>query len=760
MAVNYSALLNDRQLEAVESPAQYVRIIAGAGSGKTRVLTYRIAYLIEQRHVDPGRILAIAFTNKVAQEMLGRAKKLVEDLGEMTNSLKIMTFHSLAARFLRIEAAAIGYPRGFTIYDEDDQSRLVKVIAEEKGYRKGDSIVKEALSYIRRKKGQGLYPQDIKGSKDLYERQKLLLSFYEAYEKKKGDMFALDFDDLLLQCLYILENDPEIRERWASRFDHILVDEFQDTNDVQFRLLKLLLTPLTSVYVVGDPDQTIYTWRGANQKLILDFEKSFGDVETVILNENYRSTKNILQAANQLIKHNQKRVPKDLFTNGATGEVVKTYNAPNSEREAEWVCREIKTLVAKSQRENGEPDYSDIAILYRSSYLTRPFEQAMARSGIPYRIFGGLRFYERMEVKDLLAYFSLLVNPKNNIAFERIVNVPRRGIGDTTLAKIREESGAHGLSEYEYLERYAEFAGDSKIPSKAVAALMAMVAKVEATKERLEKKEEAYPSILRDFVTSLDYMDYLKDDEEEDEDRVGNVNALLDDIMDYLKKNPESTFDEYLQNVTLLTSQDDMNNGNYVSLMTVHVAKGLEFDNVFVVCLNDGSFPSKRALEETERDGAEEERRLAYVAFTRAKKRLYLSCNRSYSYATDSHAVPSPYFKEAGLKVEEEGAFRGLYGFNKTYGGTGRSFFSDGGHIDPFTEKSQPVEEKKEAPKTNGIEAWHVGDIAHHETFGDGKVVELISKDIIVIDFDNGGRKTLMANHPRLSRLKSKGGDA
>lgn len=748
-------MLNERQLAAVETTSKHVRIIAGAGSGKTRVLTYRIAYLIDRLNTDPARILAITFTNKVAREMQERAMKLVGEI-DGGGPLKIMTFHSFAARFLRREAEAIDYPPGFVIYDDDDQSRLVKGIAETMGYRKSDPVVKEALRYIRSKKNRGLYPSDI-DQKRMFNRDKTLLDFYAAYEKRKCEMYALDFDDLLLQCHAILKNNPAIAEKWRNYFDHILVDEFQDTNDVQFDLIKLLCKPSTSVYVVGDPDQTIYTWRGAKQEIILNFEKTFPDAETVVLDRNYRSTKKILKAANALISHNRKRVPKDLYTEGEDGEDIATFDAPTSDREAEWVCRKVRELADKNKNEDGEPDFSNTAILYRSSYLTRPFEQVMARMRIPYRIFGGLRFYERMEVKDLLAYFSILVNPKNDVAFERIINVPRRNIGDTSVARLRQEAADSGVSEYAYLLGYDGFAEISQIPARAANSMVKLVGILEETRKKLEKADEAYPSILKDFVKQIGYMEYLKDDQEGDEDRVGNVNALFDDIVDFLKKNPDSTLDEYLQNVTLLTSQDDMNAGNYVSLMTVHVAKGLEFDNVFVIGLNADTFPSQRALEEDDRDAAEEERRLAYVAFTRAKKRLFLSCNRSYSYATDGHAVPSPYFKEAGLKIKAEGNLYGG-GFNRTYGGTSFSGdrFYDGNHISPFSAPAPAAKAHDDLPDLD----WKVGDIAEHDLFGRGTVVEKISDDVIVIDFGNLGKKTLLAKHPKLHKAVSKGGEA
>jgi DNA helicase-2/ATP-dependent DNA helicase PcrA len=763
--MDYASLLNDKQLAAVKTPSQYVRIIAGAGSGKTRVLTYRISYLISEKHVDPSRILAIAFTNKVATEMHDRALKLAEDVLGYAPNLHISTFHSFCARFLRAECKAIGYPSGFTIYDEDDQQKLIKNIAVDLGYKKGDEIVKNATKYISDKKMKGIYPEDIHIKSEAFKDEKECLKFYMLYEQKKSASYALDFDDLLLKTIEILSNNDDIRDKWASRFDHILVDEFQDTNDVQYKLMKLLLRSDTSIYVVGDPDQTIYTWRGANQTIILNFEKEYPNVETIILNENYRSTKTILDAANKLIANNKKRVPKDLFTNHAIGEKIETNMLPKAEDEAHWVGGKIQAL-ASGDKVDGEPNYRNIAVLYRSSYMTRPFESELKDRGIPYRIFGGLRFYERMEVKDLLAYFNLMMNPLDNVAFERIANKPKRNVGDTSIERIRNEAASKNLSEYQYIFAMDQYANESEVPTRVITALTTLVTKMEETKKKLKDNLEVYSSVLKDFTTDIGYFDYLKDDENPDEDRIGNVNALFDDISHFINTHPESTFQEYLQNVTLLTSQDDMNAGNYVSLMTIHIAKGLEFDYVFVISMNEGAFPSMRAEMESGRDATEEERRLAYVAMTRAKKQLFCSCNTAYSYVTDSHAIPSRFFKEAGLTLPKSYAFTPVEGsswnssssWNNTYNqsqGSG-DYFADNDAIHEAP-KAESVEEK---PATNGITDWKVGDKAHHEKFGDGVVVEIIDKNIIIVNFDTAGKKTLLASHPMLSRAASKGGEA
>ena len=767
--MNYQSLLNDKQYQAVSTNSQFVRIIAGAGSGKTRVLTYRIAYLISNMGVDPARILAISFTNKVAKEMNERATKLIQESLNMTPFLHISTFHAFCSRFLRIEHDAIGYPQSYTIYDEDDQSKLIRNCAAEFGYKKGDEIVKSATKYIRSKKSRGIYPESIQMDNEMFKEEKECLKIYLSYEKRKEDAYALDFDDLLCKTIEILENNEIIREKWANRFQHILVDEFQDTNDIQYRLLKLLTTNRTSVYVVGDPDQTIYTWRGANQKIILDFDRYFPNSETIILNENYRSTKTILGAANNLIKNNKNRVPKDLFTNSQQGDPITTYMAPTSADEADWVARKIAGIANEQKDENGKPVYSNIAILYRSSYMTRPFEASLKDRGIPYKIFGGLRFYERMEVKDLLAYFNLLLNPLDDVAFERIVNVPKRKIGDTSIERIRLEAHRNGLSEYAYLKKLTNEGGESEIPARVLNALRVLLSQMEAVKEKLADNLEVYSAVLKDFVTEIGYYEYLKENEDPDEDRIGNVNALFDDINHFISNNPDSSFAEYLQSVSLLTSQDDINGGNYVSLMTIHVAKGLEFDNVFIICMNEGAFPSARSLAETSRDSEEEERRLAYVAITRARKKLFCSCNSGYSYVTDSNASPSVYFKEAGLSINKTGAYFSQNSLNngfkkKTY----NSGWDDGFYPDEDNDFFDSPKPKKIAPKpiapkkpaSNGITSWKVGERVHHEKFGDGTVTGILDSNIIVITFDTCGKKTLLGTHSSLSKTKSLGGDA
>ena len=729
--MDYSSLLNDKQLEAVSTNAQYVRVVAGAGSGKTRVLTYRISYLIEKMNVSPSSIVAIAFTNKVAEEMKARALTLLHGLG---GGLHVSTFHSWCAKFLRKEIDILGFPNNFTIMDEDDQLTLIKNIAVDKGFKKNDEIVKYSFGFIGFYKCNGRYPDDIVLDEFAVLRDKKALEFFHEYELRKEQMLSLDFDDLLLKTIQILETYPDVRQKWRDRITNILVDEFQDTNDIQFKLIKLLMSSETNLYVVGDPDQTIYTWRGANQRLMLDFSNSFKTAQTIILNQNYRSTKPILDTANRLISHNKKRVPKDLFTERISDVQVTVEDCYDSNSEAKYVCDEIENIVRK-----GETRYSDIAILYRANYLTLPFEKELMRRRIPYQIYGGLKFFQRKEVKDALAYFRLLYNKKDDISFERIVNVPRRGIGDVAMDILKFEKGELKLSYFEYIEEIEKHITELK--PKNILALSMVIDELSSTRKRLDENLEAYPKILEDLLIKIGYFEYLQSDDE-GEGRLENVKTLLSDIVDYLKKYPESSFEDYLENATLQTSQDEMKEGDKVNLMTVHVAKGLEFKVVFVVSLTEGVFPSMKAMEEEGRDGEEEERRLCYVAFTRAKDKLYATCNSGYSYVLTSKSIRSRFFNEAGLSFVKKDFYQKPQ--------------QKPAYFDFFADESRSDEEYIEEPKTidNGITDWKVGDIAIHDVFGRGVVTSVIDDTIIQVDFENHGRKSILANHPKIHREK------
>ena len=736
--------LNDQQLIAVESDSQYLRVIAGAGSGKTRVLTYRISYLISQLNVAPWKILAITFTNKVANEMKNRVLQICPD---SKNDLTIKTFHSFAAYFLRQEIPLIGYPSNFTILDEEDQTKLIKDIASEHGYRKSDPIVKKAINYIGNCKLNEKYPEDIKITHERFEDEKLCLQIYEEYEQVKQRQLALDFDDLLLKTNEILEHNPLVEAKWRNRIDHILIDEFQDTNNTEYKMIKHLLKPSASLYVVGDPDQTIYTWRGANQGIILDLKEDFPGLETVVLNQNYRSTQNILDSANKLIAHNKYRVPKDLFTNNIKGHEIIVRGGDSGISEAEFVAREIISL-----RDVQHYKYSDIVILYRSNYLTLEFEKALMAKKIPYLIYGGLKFYQRMEIKDVLAYFRLINNKLDDISFERIINVPKRGIGDVSINLIKNSALEHNLSLYEYIA--SDYAKE-ECPPKVVNSLRSMIVRIDHTRDELKDNSELFAKTLEDLISDIGYYDYLKT-QDEGNDRVENVKSLFDDIRHYLSANPDATFDEYLQNVALVSAQDDMIDGEHVTLMTVHTAKGLEYPVVFVVKLNQGIFPSNRALEEGGYNAMEEERRLAYVAFTRAKERLYMTFSRGFNYVVRSDLSESQFIKESGnMVVSRPTSFRDGYYQNrqKPQQKYRYSFDDIRDKYDTISFDDEPQQKEVFSQEVkNTVSNWEVGDIVIHEKFGRGVVKSLEGDNIIVVEFKEHGEKTLLGSHRMITK--------
>ena len=736
--MNYQNDLNENQYAAVTSEAQHVRVIAGAGSGKTRVLTYRISYLISEMGVEPWKILAITFTNKVANEMKNRVIKMIP---EAAKDLSIKTFHSFAAYFLRHEISILGFPSSFTILDEEDQTKLVKDIAAEMGFKRGDKIVSNTLGYIGHQKLLEKYPDDIKIVKPAFEDEKTCLEIYHRYEEEKYKNFALDFDDLLLLTNRILEDYPDIRTKWQNRIDHILIDEFQDTNDVEYKMVKYLKKPEAYLYVVGDPDQTIYTWRGANQNIILELDKRYYDMITIVLDRNYRSTQAILDSANKLIAHNKLRVTKNLYTKQNMGDKVNVHSSPSGRLEADYVAREIAKL-----KQFGGYKYNDIALLYRSNYITMDFETALTRYQIPYKIYGGTKFYQRREIKDVLSYFHLIVNTKDDISFSRIINVPKRGVGETSENLIKQEASAANKSLYEFIRDVDP--KESEVGPKIINSLKTMVTCIEIAREDIAKNEEVFSKILEDMIWSIGYQEHLQKEEDGDE-RIENVRALFEDIRHFLKNNPESTFDEYLQNIALISSQDELVDGDYVTLMTVHTAKGLEYPVVFVVRFNQGVFPNMRAMNEGGYLAIEEERRLAYVAMTRAKQKLYLTLAADYSYVIQGSLLPSQFLKESGNEVlvtRENNIFRS----NKPIQERPKVYhFDDGEHLS--FENEAPIKQDFD-DVTNDVTQWSVGDIVIHKKLGRGVVVALEGDDIIKVNFDEHGEKSILGTHPSVSK--------
>lgn len=729
--------LNEKQYEAVSTTSQYVRIVAGAGSGKTRVLTYRIAYLLDKENYSPYEILAFTFTNKVAKEMKERLIKLI---GIDGNLVMIKTFHSFAAYFLRHEIHHLNYPSSFTILDDEDQTKLIKDIAHEMGYKRTDEFVKVASKYISKQKMMEKFPDDISIVNEVFPGEKDCLRLYTRYEEHKQKTYSLDFDDLLLYTNIILENHVEVREKYRRRFSYILIDEFQDTNDIEYRMIRFLMSNETCLYVVGDPDQTIYTFRGANQDIILKLNKSFPTIDTIILDRNYRSTQNILDKANALIAHNKFRVKKDLYTQNNKGKevVVKGFNF--LEDEAAFVAKEIERL-------NTVEGYklNDIVILYRANYVTLDFERALNHHHIPYRIYGGMKFYARREVKDVLAYFHLLSNEKDDIAFERIINVPKRGIGDISISRLKNEARSYDMSLYEYIA--SSYSGESEVSKKNINTLKALVTRIDMLRKDVKEDEELFSKTLEDFISEIGYYEALLKEDDGGE-RIENVKALFQDLRNFLNEFPTATFDEYLQNVTLISAQDEVIGGDFVTLMTVHTAKGLEFPVVFLSRFNNGVFPSQRALMESGYAGLEEERRLAYVAFTRAKEQLIITLANAFSYVTHSTLCPSTFIKEANLDYKQESG-KGFYHHNRIV---------DSPYTNKPSFKSDAINKKEEnvfneLPTNNGISDWQEGDEVEHTKLGHGVVKEVDGDGVIVVMFDDHGEKTMMSTHPAIKRI-------
>ena len=708
--------LNAPQKEAALTLDKDVRIIAGAGSGKTRVLMARIASLVDNG-ILPWRILAITFTNKAAREMKERLQTLLQDAAR---DVRISTIHSLCVRILREDASAIGYPKNFTILDGDDQKSMLRTIYKELDMDRTTFPPAAVLGKISGWKTAGYSPEEAQDQTDGPEAKA-----YELYERQLEDMKAMDFDDLLLKTRHLLGTNQEVRDKWQNRLDYIHVDEFQDVDPVQYDIIRLLKRPDAFLCVVGDPDQTIYTWRGAAVDIILNFARDFPNTRTVILNENYRSSQTILDAANALIAHNHGRIEKDLFSSIESDRKIETFQAQDESQEPLQVSRDI----TRARKEGLE--YRDIAVLYRSNYLSRGIERVLGKLRIPYRIYGGIRFYERQEIKDMLSYLKLITEPDPedpaqkslDLAVMRVINVPRRGIGARTVEKLQKEASDRGLNLLEVLRDPQTVSGAA---AKKFAPFVELVDEMKSLRASVPLDE-----LMMRMAFDSGYMAMLKDTREED--REENIEELQADIRQALQENPDLTLEEYLQDLSLFTDRDE-EAGNAVSLMTVHAAKGLEFEQVHIVGLNEGVFPSLRAMEEAGRDGLEEERRLMYVAMTRAKKALYLSWNSGYSFQLDRHKTPSRFIQEIPEDyVKQESTPLDNYPVHKSPQGQSRK-------------------SRGRAPKPTT--RLRKGDHVEHTVYGAGVVTD-VQKDIVSVAFGhpNGVRKLNM-HHPSLQKVK------
>lgn len=713
--MNLDELLNEKQKKAAVYLDSHLRIIAGAGSGKTRVVTYRIAYLIENIGVDPRKILAITFTNKAANEMKERVNAI---LGILSAGSTICTIHSLCVRILRQHINVLNYPRNFVIMDEEDQKSLIKKIYKELEIDAKTISIKSALHAISSYKMAGISCNSAIEHAGEFQGELKKAKVYQKYVQYQEEHFMLDFDDLILKTVYIFEHFEDVLEKWQHKFDYIHVDEFQDVDDLEYRLIKLLSNHAI-VCVVGDPDQTIYSFRGANVNYILDFDKDFRPAKTIILDQNYRSTGNILQISNCLIRKNKNRLEKNLYTESSNGPEIIHFLGKSEVEEANYICNQINEIINKVEGVN----YRNFAILYRANYLSRTIEQELIHQQIDYRIFGGLKFFNRKEIKDALSYLRLMENG-DDLSFERIINVPSRGIGTKTLDKIRFKSVEYGITMYDALSLHSE---EIKLSSKAKKECTTFIQAIEKAKASTLPMHEMFEQLMDE----VGYMEMLSKDYETN--RIDNIHELQRSLYDYEASNPDSaTIANYLQDISLYTDNDVIDNDQYVSLMSIHMAKGLEFDYVFVLGLSEGVFPSIRTMAESAEEGLEEERRLAYVAFTRAKKQLFLTNSEGYNFVTGSPKISSRFIDEVGIKGVKHVGVKPRY---KT-----QDFIV-----------STPT--KEELIGDNEIKDWKSGDFVIHDVFGKGVVVKVNATTLDIAFEMPVGIKSLIASHKALKKL-------
>ena len=704
--------LNENQKQAVTDEADHLRIIAGAGSGKTRVLTMRIAWLIEKKGIRPNRILAITFTNKAAREMKNRINDMLKDQG---TGCWISTIHSLCMRILAEDIGALNYPKNFTVVDADDQRQILKEAYKEVGIDKKEYPYGNILDYIADNKYQYIDPE--KAMEFCYGEPRLInkAKVYDYYDRRLKQLYALDFDDLILFTTRLFQTYPTILEKWSSKFEYIHVDEFQDVDKEQYKLIRQLCTVHDHLYVVGDPDQTIFTWRGADVNIIVNLDKDFKDTKTIVLNQNYRSTNNILSGANSVIKNNKARVEKELFSKNGEGSKIIHKTCMSETAEANYVVNQIIKLHGDGY------NYRDIAVLYRANYLSREVEKVLIENRISYVIYGGLRFYERMEVKDILSYLRMITRG-DDLSFIRIINTPRRSIGPKTIEAIQAMAIERNMSMYDIIK--------NSLYPKNRETFDNFVRMVEKWRE--DMKTVDLEILLQEVLDDSGYRTMLEKDGETE--RLENVKSLLDDIKQYTQDYPDSTLDEYLQMIALYTDRASEEVGDAVNLCTIHSAKGLEFDAVFVIGLSEGIFPSERTMAEGAK-GLEEERRLAYVAYTRAKKLLYLTESNSFSYVIQSSKLPSRFIKEI-----DEQYIENVDEKEKNF----RSGLFDEDIVIRDPQRKKPTDD-----------TYRNGDTVIHKIYGEGIVIGNESGVLQIAFSHPHGIKKILASHPSI-RKKTK----
>lgn len=718
--------LNKQQYDALIETEGAVLVTAGAGSGKTKLLTYRIAHLIENLGVSPYEILAITFTNKAAREM----KERVVALCQGGQDVWISTFHSMCVRILRENIHYLdGYSGNFSIYSDTDTEKLIKKICDENKY--DDSIKKDAIYYIDKIKNQDMDIDDFANENKYLDCVDEIVKIYHQYQKSLKESNALDFDDLLLKTLELFATFPEVKQKYANRFRYVLVDEFQDTNAVQMQLVKHLTSVHKNVFVVGDEDQCIYTWRGANFENIYGFENYFSGCKTFKLERNYRSTKQILDSANKIILNNKERHPKSLYTENNEGDSVQSFVGYDEGEEAEFVANKIQELVAKFGY-----SYSDFAVLMRLNALTLPFEQSFLARNIPHKIFGGFKFYERQEIKNILSYLKLFLNPSDEMSFLRVINFPKRGIGEGALDKLRVYASANNQTLLQACESISKQETQGPLQKKFAGFW-----------EEYEKIKNTATTSVVQFVKlvidSFNIRSAYNPDIEQENDKLINIDQFVTAVEGAVGKQPDLTLGEFVENVTLESDADGMENSdNHVKLATIHAVKGLEFKVVFVVGLEEKIFPIIRNNISTNSE-MEEERRLMYVAITRAEERLYLTRTKCrYLYGKRDFSNPSRFLTELGL--EKKVAPLNLSEHRQKFS----SF-----NVSNFNNFRQKENNSFETPKKD-LSIYRVGQNVTHTRFGDGKIISIDLVDRCAdINFEDYGTKTLMLDIAPLTIL-------
>ncbi len=711
------ASLNPTQKEAVEAIEGPVLILAGPGSGKTRVITHRIAYLIKVCGVSPHRIMAVTFTNKAAREMKERVDQL---LGQVSDELTLGTFHAICSRILRREGQAMGINPGFVIYDDEDQLNLIKQSLQELNLDPKQYAPRALQSAISAAKSRLVTPQDYARMISSYFEE-IVQRIYQRYQQLLAQSTAVDFDDLLMKAVQLLDGHPEVLSRYQSRFLHVLVDEFQDTNIVQYQLMKQLAGRYRNICVVGDPDQSIYSWRSADLRNILTFDKDYPEARIVLLGQNYRSTKTILELASDVISGNTLRKPKELWTENEVGSPVTIIESYSEEEEGQSVAAEIERLVSQDQM-----SLRDCAVMYRVNAQSRVFEETFLRYGMPYQLVGGTRFYQRREIKDVVAYLRVIHNPHDSVSLARIINVPGRGIGQSTLGKLQGQSRALSISLYEALKQAVE---DNASPSRVAQALAAFAALID---ELAAKSHVLSPAGLVDEILGKTrYREYVLD-REDGEERWENIMELRSVARDYDEGNPEDALTSLLEKISLVSDIDEMvEKADAVTLITLHQAKGLEFPAVFITGMEEGLLPHRKSFGDTAE--MEEERRLCYVGITRAEKRLYLTRSYRRRLFGGSGNPPSRFLRDISphlLRAEDS-----------------RDEESSG---PPATVYSQPLARPPGKPHLK------IGDLVRHSKFGDGTVLDCLADrgdQVVTVSFEEAGVKKLLLSMAPLEKI-------